>query len=405
VLEDLTGLKEHYLRCVRCGQCRPVCPVFEEVRNEAASPRAKVFLAHLLAGGELTATSELAAQFSRCILCQACTRECPSAVPVHQIVIAARSLLAGKHPSLLQRTIFKGIWTRPGLLNLSVGLIRRCQGLGLLDAGLARRLLPTSSTLPGKLPRYPARAFIPEITPAAGKAKTRLGYFLGCATNYLYPEIARDTVAVLSRLGCEVVLPRTLKCCGLPQLENGEPDTAALMAMDNLAAFRRLNVKTVVSDCSSCTATLKELQAQQPLQDIEILDLSGLLLGLLDNCKPGRNAVKKTVTYHDPCHLAKAQGITLSPRQLLREIGVEYREMDGAGNCCGGGGTFAFYHYGLSMKILAKKTASIRETGAEMVATCCPACIMQLRHGLAKHKEAVQVVHPVQLLAQSLNPA
>jgi glycolate oxidase iron-sulfur subunit len=402
VFEELSGLKEHYLHCVRCGQCRSVCPVFEEVRNETAAPRSKVFLAHMLSSGELRTGPEAAAHFSRCILCQACTRECPSAVPVHKIILAARFMLARKHPSRIRGTIFREIWTRPALLNLAAGLIRCSQSLGLVKMGLACGLLPPGFSLPGRLPRQPALDSLPEITPAAGKATTRVGYFLGCSTNYLYPEIAGSTVSVLSQLGCEVVLPKSLKCCGLPLLESGELEPVAPMALYNLAAFKRLGVNTVFSDCASCTATLKELQAQQLFSGIEVLDLSGLLLELLDSYNSGMKALNRVATYHDPCHLAGAQGITLSPRQLLRRTGVEFREMKDAGNCCGGGGIFAIYHYDLSMKILNKKIASIEETGADIVATFCPTCVMQLRHGLAKHKGTIEVVHPVQLLAQSL---
>ena len=132
VLDELSGLKEHYLRCVRCGQCRSACPVFEEVRNETAAPRSKVFLAHMLSSGELRTGPEAAAHFSRCILCQACTRECPSAVPVHKIILAARFMLVRKHPSRIRRTIFREIWTQPELLKLAAGLIRCSQVWGLL---------------------------------------------------------------------------------------------------------------------------------------------------------------------------------------------------------------------------------------------------------------------------------
>ncbi len=394
---ELNSLKEHYLRCVRCGQCRSVCPVFEEIGNETATPRGKVFLAHMLAGGELKADAEVARKLSLCLLCQACTKECPSAVPVHKIITAARSLLARELPNPLQKIVFREIWTRPSLLNISAGLFRGCQGLGLTGLGRSLGLLPPALDLADRLPRRPARHYIRELTKAEGIPKMRVGYFLGCTTNLLFPNVAKSTVAVLSRLGCEVVTPRDLKCCGLPQEENGHIDAAESLEKFNFAAFQRRGVDAVVTDCASCFAALKESSA---FQGMEIMDLSSLLNDLLT----GREVKKsgRTTTYHDPCHLAKAQGITAAPRLLLDRTCAAFIEMPGANNCCGSGGTFSLHHYDTSMDILDKKISSIKETGAEVVATCCPSCTMQIRHGLLKNGLHISVEHPVEILAQSL---
>lgn len=394
---DLNSLKEHYLRCVRCGQCRAVCPVFAGIGNETAAPRGKVFLAHMLAAGELKADAEIAHNLSLCLLCRACARECPSAVPVHKIITAARYQLAREVPNTLQKIIFKEIWSRPSLLNISSRLLRGCQNLGLTVLGRTMGMLPPALDLAGKLPRRPARSFIKEVTRPEGAPRIKVGYFLGCATNLLFPHVARSTVAVLSLLGCEVITPLELKCCGLPQEENGQMDVAESLARSNFAAFQRLGSKVIVTDCASCFAALKDSSA---FKDIEIMDLFQLLNELL----PGHNLKKidQAITYHDPCHLAKAQGITAAPRELLTRICPGFREMPGANSCCGGGGSFMLYHYNTSMGILDKKISAIKETGAKIVTTSCPSCTMQIRHGLAKQGLPIPVIHPVELLAQTM---
>lgn len=397
--ENLAELREQYLRCVRCGQCRSVCPVFEVVKNETATPRGRVFLAHLLASGEIAADSQVQAQLSRCLLCRSCSKECPSAIPVHQIVTAARADLAAKVPSPVKKLVFKKIWTRPRRLALAAKLTRHMQAVGLDRLGLTLRLLPPGFALPGRLPRRPAQTTLPAVTPAAGETRLRVGYFLGCSTNFMFPGVAASTVAVLSRLGCEVTIPPELKCCGLPQTASGEAAAAAALASANSEVFRRLKVQNVVSDCASCTATLKE---SPEFAGIEVTELSELLFKLIKKHSPGLKQIQKPVTYHDPCHLAKAQGITAAPRELLSLTCRDFREMDGAADCCGSGGTFALYHYQTSMAILDKKIANLKKSGAQIVATSCPTCMMQLRHGLARHGLKVEVVHTVELLEKAL---
>lgn len=399
--EDLSRLEEHYLRCVRCGQCRSVCPVFSQIRNEAAAPRGKVFLAHLLSTGQVAAGTEVNHQLSQCLLCQACTRECPSAIPVHKIVAASRSLAARQASNPLKRLVYRQILASPALQSLSAGLLRGCQATGIMN-------LITNTSLPHwkllnscPMPRRTARALLSERIPATGKTKMRIGYFLGCATNYLFPDIARSTAAVLSRLGCEVVIPRELKCCGLPSLAGGEGDIALALTNSNLNVFRKLGVNTVVTDCASCFSALKDTRMDSK-SSIDIMELSGFLADLATRTEAGLRKIYQTVTYHDPCHLSKAQGITRAPRELLRLVCDDFIEMPGADNCCGGGGSFAINHYKTSQAILNKKISSLLETGAKTVTTCCPSCLMQLRQGLTIHNHNAAIAHPVELLCLSL---
>ncbi|ACV61876.1 protein of unknown function DUF224 cysteine-rich region domain protein [Desulfofarcimen acetoxidans DSM 771] len=404
--DQLKDIQSQFQKCVRCGLCRSVCPIFKEDRRETAAPRGKVFLAQMLAEGEITPDSKAAQNLSMCLMCESCSSECPSGIEVHKIVSLARSMVNENNPSLTNKAnklIFKDLWSKPSLMNLSFNLIKTGQALGLLDFGTKSGLLPKSGRLLGELPGKPARQALPEIVPPTTRQKARTGYFLGCATNYLYPQVAFSTVKILSHLGCEVVIPRELTCCGLPQLANGEPAAGHNLARQNLQIFKRAGVEAVVCDCASCSATLAENWGQAlPVYDAVKYIIQELKLDLSDK-KQINNQPIKIVTYHDPCHLAKAQRIRQQPRQLLQMLpGVEYREMPGADNCCGGAGTFVVKNYDLSMRILDRKIASIKETGADIVATCCPTCTMQLKHGLDKHGLQIEVKHPLELLAETL---
>jgi glycolate oxidase iron-sulfur subunit len=139
----------------------------------------------------------------------------------------------------------------------------------------------------------------------------------------------------------------------------------------------------------------------------KVMDLTKFLIDVLDVQPPANNNAKKVkVTYHDPCHLANAQGIKEQPRELLRRIpGVELVEMKEANRCCGGSGTYSLTHYDNSMKILERKIDHAMLTGASKLATCCPSCTMQLRYGISRSKWQADVVHPVVLLSQSYRPA
>ncbi|MDW7675636.1 MAG: (Fe-S)-binding protein, partial [Bacillota bacterium] len=262
-------------------------------------------------------------------------------------------------------------------------------------------------------PNKPASASITEVTPAKGAKKLRVGYFLGCGTDLLYPQVGIDTVYVLSQNECEVVVPKGLKCCGMPQLANGQLATAKALLIESLELWERQKVDVIVSDCGSCTSNLTSslwtellegtpyLESYLKFKD-KVKDLTVFLTQDIDINTASMGSLNESVTYHDPCHLIRSQKVTKEPRQLLQLIpGLEYRELPGEHRCCGGAGTFSLYNYDLSMSILDKKVDSIKETGAQLVATCCPTCSLQLGHGLRQQQHEVQVVHPVQLLAKA----
>jgi glycolate oxidase iron-sulfur subunit len=417
---DLPPVKEQLMKCVRCGKCRSVCPVFAEIRNETVAPRGHVFMVQMLRDGKVKPDQAVYDHLSNCLLCETCTVNCPSGIDIHELNAAARSYVYKNNPSPLKDLVFDTMWTNPNLLKTAIRMMWGAQKTGAQrlarSLGLTRLLpgdLPKAEQILSAVPSRSAKSQLAEINQPRAEKKYRVGYFLGCGTDLLNPHVALAAVDVLTRNGCEVVIPRGLKCCGLPHLANGKMDTARLLAEENVKLFNRYDFDYIVTDCASCSSALSaknmefilagsELQAEAKIFSAKVIDLTKFLVEVLDIQVPADERAKPIkVTYHDPCHLANAQGIKAEPRELLRRIpGVELVEMKDANRCCGGSGTYSLTHYDLSMQILDKKMDNALETEAEFIATCCPSCMMQLNYGVRRRQSQAQVVHPVELLSR-----
>lgn len=419
--KELPPVKEQLMKCVRCGKCRSVCPVFAEIRNETAAPRGHVFMVQMLRDGRVNPDQNVYDHLSNCLMCETCSINCPSGIDIHELNAAARSYVYDKNRSSLKDLIFDTMWTRPALLKTAIRMIWGAQKSGAQklarQLGLTRILpgdMPKAEEILSDVPYRSARSQLSELNQAQGEKKYKVGYFLGCGTDLLNPGVALATVDVLTRNGCEVIIPRNMKCCGLPHIANGKLDTARQLAEANVKLFNSYNFDYIVTDCASCSSALSAknmefLLGSSGLSDEvkkftdKVIDLTCFMVNVLDLDMPADTSSGSIkVTYHDPCHLANAQGIKSEPRQLLKLIpGVELVEMKDANRCCGGSGTYSLTHYDLSMQILDKKMENAAATGAAVIATCCPSCIMQLQYGVRRRGLPVQVLHPVELLSRS----
>jgi len=272
--------------------------------------------------------------------------------------------------------------------------------LGFLDK---ERLLPAFA-------RRPLRQALPTIS-GDPEAKARVAYFTGCFDNYFDVQVGRDVVNALVRNGYQVVIPPTQGCCGLPMLANGLRDVALALMRQNMAALLETDAQAYVVACASCGSMLKNLYAdvfeaigdsasaeQARRMAARVMDISQFL-AQRGYEKPTR-PVEARVTYHDPCHLGRGQGVWAEPREILKSIpGLELVEHKEANRCCGGGGTFSFSYQQLSRRIQERKLRHIQATGATIVATGCPGCKYQLNDGLQRLGLPLRVMHTVQLLA------
>jgi glycolate oxidase iron-sulfur subunit len=409
--------EEQYLFCIRCGLCLSVCPTYRESLKETDSPRGRVALVRKAMEGAMPLSRNLAEQMYKCFACMACNAVCPVEIKPAHLALQTRHVAEQLRPRWWKRLLFHGLFARARRLELGtlplrwierVGLRALVQRLGLTKV-LPAQLRDMERMLP-RVPRQPLRVVVPEVTPAIGQRRRRVGFFLGCVQSLLFAEESAATVRVLARNGCEVVTPGDVRCCGMPPLGFGDRETAEHMARHNIELFERFDVDTIVTDCATCGSTLKEY-VELLSSDAEwgeraarfsakVRDISELLAEIPLVQPKGR--VPLRVTYHDPCHLARAQNVRAQPRQLLQIIGgVEFVEMKESDWCCGSAGTQLITHYGTSRSVLDRKMDNVAATGADVVASGCPGCQMQLTVGIKRRGLAARVMHPIQLLDEA----
>ena len=409
-------------RCVHCGLCLAYCPTFSILGTEMDSPRGRIFLIKSMAEGRIGLTDSTAAHLDLCLGCRACETVCPSAVPYGQLIEAARADIERQRPGGPLRRFFRWVnfdvlLPHPRLLSLAAAGLRFYQVSGiqrLVRASGVLRLLPGPlASWEPLLPTIPAaadRAPLPAVTPADGPKRATVGLLTGCIQQVAFGPHNRATARVLARNGVEVVAPRTQSCCGALHAHAGEHATALELAKSTIIAFESAGVEQVVVNTSGCGAHMKAygtLLAGDPAWAerarrfaTRVSDISEFLARapLRGPLRP----VSRTVTYHDPCHVAHGQKIRKEPRALLAQIpGLTVRELHEADWCCGSAGTYNLTQPEMAGRLQRRKVENIRATGADAVVTANPGCIIQIQQGLEGGARPVRVLHIVELLDEA----
>ncbi len=410
-----------YSSCNRCGLCLSVCPTYQANLRETTSPRGRVAIARKALEGDLELSPNLFRQMYGCLDCLACNDICPVGMHPADLAMSMRQLQEQLNPAVWKRPLFESLLSHPDRMEAATLPLHLYQSMGVRGVVYAlglRHLLPGRlSDVEGMLPNLhwpPLRRRLAEETPACGESRYRVGFFLGCAQNLLFAEDSAATVRVLARNGSTVFTPKGVACCGMPANGFGRLDLAREQARHNIAVFERRPLDVIVTDCATCGATLKgyaSLLGEDPSWaeramafSHRIRDISEFLVDIPVE-KP-RGQIRARVTYHDPCHLRRAQGVWEQPRSLLALIdGIEYAELPEADWCCGSAGSHLITDYDTSWKIMQRKLDHVSATDATMIASGCPGCQMQLATGIRQRGLDVRVVHPVTLLAEAYENA
>jgi len=413
--KKLKDFEEQIEQCVKCGACQAHCPVFGEQKRESVVARGKVALAHALLEQEIELDERMVADMSKCLLCGSCFDKCPNLVPTDEIVMAARREIAERKGLTTFGKAVSTVLKNPALMNaLAKGgsafsrlLFKKVPEGSGLRLRFPAPFVASDRTLPEIAPK-PFRERHPEFIPGA-EGKPTVAFFTGCMINYMYPQIGEALLKVLRFMEIGVWIPKDQGCCGLPALSSGDAKAVDQLAEANLGAFSGRAPDAVVTACASCNIGMgKHFAELGEAHAAAMENLSDILVFLVQQGLAEKLAAlpeketRQRVTYHDPCHL-RTQGVTKEPRILLEALpGVRFVEMAGADRCCGLGGTFSVYHYETSKQIGARKADGIAESGADLVASACPGCMMQLQDTINHAGLPQKVVHVLELIAREL---
>jgi len=429
LLEDNS---DKLLTCVHCGLCLPSCPTYRALGNENDSPRGRVYLMRGMVEGRIELGESFTNHIDLCLGCRACETACPSGVPYGQLLEMARAEIVdaqaeqNKPMALLVGFVLRQIFTRPRLLAVSMKLAKWFRDCGFaelafdshmlsgrLQFGLAV-LLSSRSPLAKKSrlefdtsPAVSLRGGQSASSSEAAQTKIRVGVLRGCVMEGLFTEANRATERVLVRNGCQIAGVKNQMCCGALHAHAGYMETARELARKNIKAFLDDDCQYIIVNSAGCGAAMKEyrewlehdkefaIQANE--FSAKVKDISEFLAA--QGIKKPDGQVNLLVTYDAPCHLMHAQRIVNPPLELLQTIpGLQFRALAGAETCCGGAGIYNLQHPELSAEILSGKLENIRKTGADMVATANPGCIMQIGAGAKMAGLDVEVIHPIELL-------
>ncbi|GAC1358608.1 MAG: heterodisulfide reductase-related iron-sulfur binding cluster [Ktedonobacteraceae bacterium] len=444
-------------QCIHCGFCLPTCPTYAVLGVEMDSPRGRIYQMQAVAEGKLAISDDFIEHMYCCVGCRACETACPSGVQFGKLIEAAReqiqldttSIAAQAGPDadaheeyaelltptrdsvkgslaarLLRRFFFDLMLPSRPVLSLVFGGLKLYQRSGLQTVVRRTGLLDAANNLPtpfkGKL-KLPEALMdgaggdivprqLPEVTLAIGPRRHRVGFISGCIMDQVFHDINEATIRVLAANGCEVIAPLQQNCCGALHVHGGEAERGRQLARHNIDVFAHYDVDTIIINSAGCGSTLKEynhLLRDDPAYSqraeefsARVKDIHEFLMNVERNPRMGE--LKRTVTYHDACHLLHGQKIKQQPRQLLQTIpGITLVNLKEADWCCGSAGIYNLTNQEMGQDLLERKMNNIKMTEATTIATGNPGCMMQIALGARQRGMPMEVVHPIQLLDEA----
>jgi len=406
-------------KCVHCGFCLPVCPTYVLWHEEMDSPRGRIYLMKMVADGTANINETWVNHFDACLGCMACVTACPSGVEYGKLIEATRAQIERRYTrpaaeKRFRRLLFS-IFPHPDRLRALLLPLRLYQKAGLQSlvrrAGIPKLFPARFRAMEALLPQVPAQETLPELIPAQGERRRRVGLLLGCVQRVLFPQVNAATARVLAAEGCEVVAPKAQPCCGALLVHAGEEEHAVHLARQTIDVFEKAQVDAVIINAAGCGSNVKEyghLLRDDPEYAerakafaAKCRDVSEFLAEL--EPRATCHALPLRVAYHDACHLQHAQGVRLQPRTVLGRIPqLKLLEIPEAAICCGSAGIYNLVQPEAATELGDRKASHITALEADIVVSANPGCLLQLQSALARAGRKLPVRHFIELLDASI---
>ena len=402
--------------CVHCGFCLSTCPTYALWNEEMDSPRGRIYLMKMALEGQVPLNPTFVHHMDNCLGCMACLTSCPSGVKYDRLIEATRAQIERNHPRPLQerlaRKLIFELFPHPNRLARLIAPLRLYQRSGLQSlvrkCGLLKLLPAHLRAMESLMPAAPkATPELPEILPAKGERRLRVGLLLGCVQRVFFPEVNSATARVLVSEGCEVFIPKDQGCCGALMVHAGEEQKALQHARQMIDTFERMQVDVIAINAAGCGSNMKDyavLLQEDPKYaerarafSAKCFDICEILARLEPRAL--RHPLALKVAYHDACHLQHAQNVRLQPRALIKSIpDLEIVEVAEAALCCGSAGIYNLIRPEPAKELGRRKVRNLLALSPDVVAAGNPGCLLQLRSEINLAGKTLPILHTVELL-------
>ncbi|MEI6155323.1 MAG: (Fe-S)-binding protein, partial [Deltaproteobacteria bacterium] len=339
-LKELKKIEQYADQCMKCGFCSFFCPVYQEEKMEMGVARGKNYLVKQILAGKQEFTDEMGDIIGKCLLCKRCVAMCPAKTQIDRVVVGARAqMVKNKGLGFIKNFAFRKVMANRKAFGNYVKLAKAFQWMMPKTEGNIRHLpdflkaLGQGRNIPALADKFLRDIVKPVYKPQNGQAaKMKVGFFSGCAMDFVYPELALKIIDFLTKHGIEVVVPENQNCCGAAIYFSGDFETGRMLAEKNIEAFK--DVDYIVTGCGTCSSTLKDYQKYLPDNEDQkkryeafekkVKDSTEFIIDVmkvpLEEFKLKKEFEGKTATWHDPCHLVRYQNIKDQPRMILKAL-------------------------------------------------------------------------------------